>query len=70
MDCQMPVMDGYEATRTIRERESSRTPIIALTADAMSGASDRCLASGMDDYISKPFTLKQLREILERWLPA
>ena len=70
MDCQMPVMDGYAATRAIRKSETSRTPIIALTANAMAGDSDRCLAAGMDDYLSKPFTLQGLRMVLERWLPA
>ncbi len=68
MDCQMPVMDGYEATRAIRARELSRTPIVALTADAMPGTSERCLAEGMDGYLSKPFTLPQLRGVLERFL--
>jgi CheY-like chemotaxis protein/HPt (histidine-containing phosphotransfer) domain-containing protein len=70
MDCQMPVMDGYAATRVIRKSETSRTPIIALTANALAGDNDRCLAAGMDDYLSKPFTLQTLRTILERWLPA
>ena len=70
MDCQMPVMDGYAATRAIRKSETSRTPIIALTANAMAGDSDRCLAAGMDDYLSKPFTLQSLRTVLERWLPS
>jgi len=69
MDCQMPLMDGFEATREIRRREPLHTPIIALTANAMPGASDRCLEAGMDDYIAKPFSLKDLRETLERWLP-
>ncbi len=68
MDCQMPVMDGYEATRAIRAREAVRTPIVALTADAMPGTSERCLAEGMDGYLSKPFTLQQLRELVERFL--
>ena len=68
MDCQMPVMDGYEATRAIRARETRRTVIVALTADAMPGTSERCLAEGMDAYLSKPFTLQQLREVMERLL--
>jgi CheY-like chemotaxis protein/HPt (histidine-containing phosphotransfer) domain-containing protein len=70
MDCQMPEMDGYAATRVIRKSEKCRTPIIALTANAMAGDSDRCLAAGMDDYLSKPFSLQNLRAVLERWLPG
>ena len=72
MDCQMPVIDGYAATQAIRrqEQESHRhIPIIALTANAMEGDRERCLAAGMDDFLSKPFKRKQLREILVSWLP-
>ncbi len=72
MDCQMPEMDGFEATHRIRqwERETAHepTPIIALTANAMEGDRERCLQAGMNDYLSKPFTLVQLQETMQRWL--
>ena len=81
MDCQMPELDGYEATRRIRQMEQSgelahktsdvsRLPIIALTAHAVAGDKENCLEAGMDDYISKPFTQDQLRSVLENWLPT
>jgi two-component system sensor histidine kinase/response regulator len=73
MDMQMPVLDGLKATRLVREPTSSvldrRIPIIAMTANAMNGDRERCLAAGMDDYLSKPFTLQSLVAILDRWLP-
>ncbi|HHB76693.1 MAG TPA: response regulator [Desulfobulbus sp.] len=72
MDCQMPVMDGYEATGRIRRMErqfgSSRVPVIALTAHAMKGDREHCLAVGMDDHLSKPFTEQQLTTLLRKWL--
>ncbi|MDF3013426.1 MAG: putative sensor/response hybrid, partial [Cellvibrio sp.] len=73
MDCQMPIMDGFEATASIREREAElglpEMPIIALTANAISGDREHCLALGMSDYLSKPFSQTQLYEVLARWLP-
>jgi len=72
MDCQMPVMDGFEATARIRQNElasgSAKCPIIALTANAIVGDREMCLSKGMDDYLSKPFSMEQLHEILSHWL--
>jgi CheY-like chemotaxis protein/HPt (histidine-containing phosphotransfer) domain-containing protein len=75
MDCQMPVMDGYAASRAIREHEATnaaagRLPIIALTANALVGDKEQCLAAGMDDHLAKPYSREQLALMLAQWLPA
>jgi CheY-like chemotaxis protein len=76
MDCLMPEMDGYEATRRIRQLENDPTQtrpwnapihITAMTANAMQGDREKCLAAGMDDYISKPARSSDLQATLERW---
>jgi signal transduction histidine kinase/DNA-binding response OmpR family regulator len=73
MDCQMPMLDGYDTAQEIRGREAAaggrRVPIVAMTANAMLGDRERCLAAGMDDYIAKPISLDMLDEMLDRWLP-
>jgi CheY-like chemotaxis protein/HPt (histidine-containing phosphotransfer) domain-containing protein len=73
MDCQMPEMDGFEATQRIRQREArehhdGRIPIIALTANALKGDQERCIRAGMDDYLAKPFNKQQLQQTLDKWL--
>ena len=74
MDCQMPVMDGYTATRTQRTLEEEykmpRIPIIAMTANAMVGDREKCLASGMDDYLTKPLNRGLLEQTMRKWMPA
>jgi len=74
MDCQMPVMDGYAATQALRASEKKtggkHLTVVALTANAMQGDSDSCRKVGMDDYLSKPFTIRKLGDMLAKWLPA
>ncbi|MCP4413279.1 MAG: response regulator, partial [Gammaproteobacteria bacterium] len=71
-DCQMPEMDGYEATRRIRDESSlvrnHKIPVIAMTANAMKGDREKCLDAGMDDYISKPISIDKLADTIGRYL--
>lgn len=68
-NCQMPELDGYQATQRIRERQTGgRVPIVALTAHAMKGDREKCIAAGMDDYIAKPYREETLDAVLTSWL--
>lgn len=71
MDLQMPEMDGFEATKQIRKGEQGKckTPIIALTANSMHSDKEKCLEAGMDDYLAKPFEVKDLESILDYYFP-
>jgi len=70
MDCQMPEIDGYEATRQIRDKNSHvknhNIPIVAMTANAMQGDKEKCLEAGMDDYVAKPIKTEEIAEAIER----
>jgi PAS domain S-box-containing protein len=74
MDCHMPEMDGFDATMEIRKRERAgggkRVPVVALTANAMASDREECLNAGMDDHLSKPFSMQTMQEMLDRWMPA
>ena len=69
MDCQMPQMDGFEVTAAIRREPglAGRVPIVAVTANAIQGDREKCLAAGMNDYIIKPIAVKDLKRVLEQW---
>ena len=67
MDCQMPTMDGFEASRRIRALDAPQPVIVAVTANALVGERERCLNAGMDDYLSKPFQAEQLVALVKKW---
>ena len=67
MDCQMPIMDGFEASTLIRQMGGTQPVIVAVTANALVGERERCLRAGMDDYLSKPFLAEQLVTVVEKW---
>ena len=69
MDCQMPIMDGFEASRQIRQLQQPQPVIIAVTANALVGERERCLNAGMNDYLSKPFQAEQLVALVKKWVP-
>jgi CheY-like chemotaxis protein len=74
MDCQMPFVDGCEATRRIRQVEteagSTKTPIVALSGSPIAEGRENCLEAGMDDYLQKPFTVTELKEMITKWIPS
>jgi two-component system, sensor histidine kinase and response regulator len=74
MDCQMPLVDGFEATRRIRDVETeagrTKTPIVALSGYSQSEGRGNCLAAGMDDYLQKPFTINDLKEMITKWVTS
>src|SRR4051812_25666185 len=70
MDCQMPTMDGFEASRQIRSLDQHQPVIIAVTANALVGERERCLSAGMDDYLSKPFQAEQLVAVVKKWVTS
>jgi two-component system, sensor histidine kinase and response regulator len=70
MDCQMPTMDGFEASRQIRSLDYHQPVIIAVTANALVGEREKCLDAGMDDYLSKPFQAEQLVAVVKKWVTS